>query len=138
MANEVIYSRFKVNNYGVSPIKKKIDKVKNITETMFQNHFINCWEKRSNGNKKKNKKNVFGSGKWIKSNANKLVNPKWYKDTCTLWQKQQPTVFYKQWCSWKFCKTHRKSLVPGCLFLKIFLWKRDSDTGVFLWFLRNF
>ena len=37
MADEVIYLELKVNNYGVSPVKDKIDKIKTITKTMFQN-----------------------------------------------------------------------------------------------------
>ena len=44
MVDEVLYLGFKVNNYGVSPVKEKI-------------------EKRSNGNRKKNQKNVFESAK---------------------------------------------------------------------------
>ena len=44
MVDEGLYLGFKVNNYEVSPVKEKI-------------------EKRSNGKRKKNQKNVFESAK---------------------------------------------------------------------------
>ena len=34
---EEIYLEFKVNNYKVSQVQEKFDKIKNMTETMFQN-----------------------------------------------------------------------------------------------------
>ena len=34
---EEIYLEFKVNNYKVSQGQEKFDKIKNMTETMFQN-----------------------------------------------------------------------------------------------------
>ena len=61
-----------------------------------------------------------------------------------LFQKESPKVFYKKWCSSKFCKIHWKTHVPETILNKVAglrtatLSKRVSGTGVFLWILRNF
>ena len=52
------------------------------------------------------------------------------------WQKQPPEVLYKRSCSLKLCSIHRKTPILESLFNNVAnLWKRDSNTGVFL--LRN-
>ena len=59
-------------------------------------------------------------------------------------QKQPAELFFKKSCSINFCKIHRETPVLKSLFNKVAglrpatSWKRDSDTGVFLWILRNF
>ena len=62
-------------------------------------------------------------------------------------QKQPLEVFCKKWCSYKFCKIHRKTPVPESIFnkfagltafgLQLYL-KRDSSTDFFLWILGSF
>ena len=54
-------------------------------------------------------------------------------------QKHQPEVSCKKSCSKKFRNIHRKIIVLKSLFNKIAeLQVCDSNTGVFLWILRNF
>ena len=58
-------------------------------------------------------------------------------------QKQPPKVFYNKRCFKKFRKIRKKTPVPESFFNKVAglrsanLLKRDSDTCVFLWILRN-
>ena len=52
-------------------------------------------------------------------------------------QKQPSEVFYKKRCSQKFRKIYRKTPVSESV-SESTLFKKDCDTGVFLWILGNF
>ena len=61
------------------------------------------------------------------------------ESSCMLLNKQSPGALLRKMCSIKFCKIHRKTLVPEPLFLmnlniysKRLYYQRDSSTGVFL------
>ena len=76
-------------------------------------------------------------------------------DSCTgfcsglLWKhelnlKDPLELFCKKRCSENFCKFHRKTfvlkffLIELLVFRPVTLWKRDSNTGAFLWNLQSF